>query len=73
MDVARGVSLYHEYRRHVYLADAQSEERAALRLALLDVSLQVVGQAADWVASGEPEAESTKIPHGRTLPTLIFL
>jgi DNA-binding NarL/FixJ family response regulator len=32
----------------VYLADAQSEERSALRLLLLDLKLEVVGEAADW-------------------------
>src|SRR5664280_759031 len=33
---------------HVYLADAQPEERSALRLLLLDLALEVVGKAADW-------------------------
>jgi DNA-binding NarL/FixJ family response regulator len=33
---------------HVYLADAQPEERSALRLLLLDLALEVVGEAADW-------------------------
>jgi DNA-binding NarL/FixJ family response regulator len=32
----------------VYLADAQSEERSALRLLLQDLKLEVVGEAADW-------------------------
>jgi len=32
----------------VYLADAQREERSALRLMLLDLKMQVVGEAADW-------------------------
>jgi DNA-binding NarL/FixJ family response regulator len=32
----------------VYLADAQLEERSALRLLLLDLKLEVVGEAADW-------------------------
>jgi DNA-binding NarL/FixJ family response regulator len=32
----------------VYLADAQPEERSALRLLLLDLNMQVVGEAADW-------------------------
>jgi DNA-binding NarL/FixJ family response regulator len=32
----------------VYLADAQPEERSALRLLLLDLSMEVVGEAADW-------------------------
>jgi DNA-binding NarL/FixJ family response regulator len=32
----------------VYLADALPDERAALRLLLLDLKMQVVGEAADW-------------------------
>jgi DNA-binding NarL/FixJ family response regulator len=32
----------------VYLADAPREERSALRLLLLDLNMEVVGEAADW-------------------------
>jgi len=32
----------------VYLADAQPAERSALRLLLLDLNMQIVGEAADW-------------------------
>ena len=32
----------------VYVADAKPEERAALRLVLLDLKMEVVGEAADW-------------------------
>jgi two-component system, NarL family, response regulator DesR len=32
----------------IYLADARNEERSALRLMLLDLQMQVVGEAADW-------------------------
>ncbi len=32
----------------VYLADALSEERSALRLMLLDMQMEVVGEASDW-------------------------
>ena len=32
----------------VFLADAQVEERAALRLLLLDLKMEVVGEAVDW-------------------------
>jgi len=32
----------------VFLADSQSEVRSALRLLLLDMNMQVVGDAADW-------------------------
>jgi Response regulator containing a CheY-like receiver domain and an HTH DNA-binding domain len=35
----------------VYLADAQSEERSALRLLLQDLKLEVVGEAADWITT----------------------
>jgi len=32
----------------VYLADARPEERSALRLVLLDLKMEVIGEAADW-------------------------
>jgi two-component system, NarL family, response regulator LiaR len=32
----------------VYLADAKLEERSALRLLLLDLKMEIVGEAADW-------------------------
>lgn len=32
----------------VYVADAKFEERSALRLLLLDLKMEVVGEAADW-------------------------
>ena len=32
----------------VYLADPSPDERAALRLLLLDLQLEVVGESADW-------------------------
>ncbi|MBN1810541.1 MAG: response regulator [Anaerolineae bacterium] len=37
--------------KRVYLADAQTDERGALRLMLLDLDMQVVGEAADWAAT----------------------
>lgn len=37
--------------KRVYLADAQPEERSALRLMLLDLKLEVVGEAADWITT----------------------
>jgi DNA-binding NarL/FixJ family response regulator len=40
--------LYHETMTRVYLADAQPEERSALRLLLLDLTMVVVGEAEDW-------------------------
>jgi DNA-binding NarL/FixJ family response regulator len=35
----------------VYLADAKQEERSALRLLLLDLKMEVAGEAADWPAT----------------------
>ncbi len=32
----------------VYLADALSEERSALRLVLLDLNMEIAGESADW-------------------------
>jgi len=32
----------------IYLADAKTDERSALRLLLLDLNMVVVGEAADW-------------------------
>ena len=32
----------------VYVADAKPEERSALRMLLLDLKMEVVGEAADW-------------------------
>jgi len=40
---------YDEYTMtRVYIADAKPEERSALRLVLLDLKMEVVGEAADW-------------------------
>jgi len=35
----------------VFLADAKPEERSALRLLLLDMNMEVVGEAADWTTT----------------------
>lgn len=35
----------------VYLADAKPEERSALRLLLLDLNMEIVGEAADWITT----------------------
>lgn len=35
----------------VYLADAKPEERSALRLLLLDLKMEVIGEAADWTTA----------------------
>ena len=43
--------LYDEYMTRVYVADALPEEGTALRLMLLDLNMEVVGQAADWATT----------------------
>ena len=43
--------LYHEYMTRVYVADALTEERSALRLMLLDLNMEVVGEAANWATA----------------------
>ena len=41
--------LYDEHTMtRVYIADAKPEERSALRLLLLDLKMDVVGESADW-------------------------
>jgi hypothetical protein len=35
----------------VYIADAQREERSALRMVLLDLDMEVVGESADWTTT----------------------
>ena len=35
----------------VYLADSRPEERSALRLLLLDMKMDVVGESADWLTT----------------------
>jgi DNA-binding NarL/FixJ family response regulator len=51
MDAAGEFVLYDEYMIRVYLADALTEERSALRLMLLDLNMDVVGEAADWTTA----------------------
>ena len=48
MDVAGELLLYDGAMTRVYLADSQPEERSALRLLLLDLKMEVVGEGADW-------------------------
>src|SRR5574341_539281 len=43
--------LYHKSMTRVYIADARLEERSALRLLLLDLKMEVVGEAADWITT----------------------
>jgi DNA-binding NarL/FixJ family response regulator len=44
----------------VFLADAQTEERSALRLMLLDLKMDVVGEATNWVTT-LAEAPATQL------------
>lgn len=43
--------LYDECMTRVYLADAKPEERSALCLVLLDLEMEVVGEAGDWATT----------------------
>jgi len=40
--------MYHESMTRVFLADAQPDERKALRVLLLDLKMEIVGESADW-------------------------
>jgi len=48
LDAPEECPLYYKYMTRVYLSDAKPEERSALRLLLLDLKMEVVGEAADW-------------------------
>lgn len=43
--------LYYESMTRVYIADPQSDERSALRLVLLDLQLDVIGEASNWTTA----------------------
>lgn len=51
LDVPREFVLYYKSMTRVYIADAKPEERSALRLLLLDLKMEVVGEAADWTTT----------------------
>jgi DNA-binding NarL/FixJ family response regulator len=51
MDAAGECSLYDECMTRVFVADAVPEERSALRLMLLDLDMEVAGEAADWTTT----------------------
>lgn len=51
MDVAGECLLYDEFMTRVYLADPTQEERFALRLLLMNLEMEVVGEAADWLTT----------------------
>ena len=40
--------MYYEYMTRVYIADTLTEERSALRLMLLDLDMEVVGEGTNW-------------------------
>lgn len=48
MDAAGKNRQYDEYMTRLYLSNATPEESSAFRLMLLDTTLEVVGEAADW-------------------------
>ena len=48
MDVAGECLLYDACMTRVFLADAQPDERKALRVLLLDLKMEIVGETADW-------------------------
>ena len=47
-DVSGEFVQYDEPMTRVYIADPLREERSALRIMLVDLHLEVVGEAADW-------------------------
>ena len=47
-DAAGEFLSYYESMTRVFLADALIEERSALRLMLLDLNMEIAGEAADW-------------------------
>lgn len=40
--------MYYEDMTRIYLADAQHKERSALRLLIMDIKMELVGEAANW-------------------------
>jgi DNA-binding NarL/FixJ family response regulator len=51
MDVTGEGLLYADSMTRVYLADAKPEERSALRMLLLDMKMEVAGEAEDWATT----------------------
>jgi DNA-binding NarL/FixJ family response regulator len=43
--------MHHEFMIRVFLADAEPDERKALRMLLRDLKMEVVGEAGDWPAT----------------------
>ncbi len=51
MDVVGECLLYDKLMTHVFLADAQPDERKALRLLLRDLKMKIVGESTDWATT----------------------
>jgi DNA-binding NarL/FixJ family response regulator len=47
-DAAGECLLYHYCMTRVFLADAQTDERKALRILLLDLKMVIAGESSDW-------------------------
>lgn len=47
-DASKEYLLYHKYMTRVYVSDAKKDELAALRLLILDLKMEVAGEATDW-------------------------
>jgi DNA-binding NarL/FixJ family response regulator len=52
-DAPGEVLAYARVMTRVYVADALTEARTALRLMLIDLNMEVVGEAADWTTTLE--------------------
>ena len=50
-DVIGDFVFYDVGMTRVYIADAKTEERSALRLVLLDLKMTIAGEAADWLTT----------------------
>lgn len=51
MDVAWQSLLYAETMTRVYVATANADERSALSLMLMDLQMEIAGEAVDWPAT----------------------
>ena len=51
MDVAGEFVSYDRGMTRVYIADAKTEERSALRLVLQDLRMDIAGEASDWATT----------------------
>ena len=51
MDVVGEFVSYDDDMTRVYIADAKTEERSALRLVLQDLNMEIAGEAADWATT----------------------